>query len=320
MNTAPPNPHPRPQPSAPVYAGVNIAKATLQLHFQARPHLLDNTPAGCAQRLALVRKTGNVPPVCEATGGYEQGLLTAAHTAGQPVSVLNPAQVRYFALAQGQRAKNDPPRCRRAHRLRHRLVPGPHAAPGGCHGGPARPGAVTRPRPGATDPRPANPRTRRARLRGPPGKTAHRRDDGTGGGPPACAPAPSPSHGPGAVGRRGFADRAERAHLDAGVGHAESPRSVGLGGTGPPWARPSGPWQGQRHIDGGRAAGCHALYLSAVVLARMPETTLGKFYARLRAAGKPAKVALTAGMRKRLLQMNRELQALAVPTQAVPIA
>ena len=52
----------------------------------------------------------------------------------------------------------------------------------------------------------------------------------------------------------------------------------------------------------------------------MPETTLRKFYARLRAAGKPAKVALTAVMHKLLLQMNRELQALAVPTQAVPSA
>ena len=59
--------------------------------------------------------------------------------------------------------------------------------------------------------------------------------------------------------------------------------------------------------------------MPAVVLARMPETTLGKFYARLRAAGKPAKVALTAVMRKLLLQMNRELKALAVPTQAAKI-
>ena len=59
-----------------------------------------------------------------------------------------------------------------------------------------------------------------------------------------------------------------------------------------------------------------ALYMSAVVLTRMKETTLGKFYAHLRAAGKPAKVALRAVMRKLLLQMNRVLQALALKNQA----
>lgn len=75
--------------------------------------------------------------------------------------------------------------------------------------------------------------------------------------------------------------------------------------------RQSGPWEGQRHIGGGRALVRRSLYMSAVVLARMTQTTLGKFYARLRAAGKPAKVALTAVMRKLLLQMNRVLKELA---------
>ena len=55
--------------------------------------------------------------------------------------------------------------------------------------------------------------------------------------------------------------------------------------------------------------------MSAVGLARMKESTLGKFYARLRAAGKPAKVALTAVMRKLLLQMNRVLTELARQTK-----
>ena len=75
-----------------------------------------------------------------------------------------------------------------------------------------------------------------------------------------------------------------------------------------PWTRQSGPWEGQRHIGGGRAAVRRALSMSAVALARMKESTLGKFYAKLRAAGKPAKVALTAGMRKLLVQMNQVLK------------
>ena len=83
-----------------------------------------------------------------------------------------------------------------------------------------------------------------------------------------------------------------------------------------PWVRQSGPWEGQRHIGGGRAAVRRARYMSAVGLARMKETTLGKFYAHLRAAGKPAKVALTAVMRKLLLQMNRILKEHALAAQA----
>lgn len=76
-----------------------------------------------------------------------------------------------------------------------------------------------------------------------------------------------------------------------------------------PWTRQSGPWEGQRHIGGGRAEVRRALYMAAVAVARMKHTELGKFYERLRLAGKPAKVALTAVMRKLLLQMNRLLKA-----------
>lgn len=51
-----------------------------------------------------------------------------------------------------------------------------------------------------------------------------------------------------------------------------------------------------------------ALYMATVALARMEQTTLAQFYGRLRAAGKPAKLALTAVMRKLLLQMNHTLK------------
>ena len=54
--------------------------------------------------------------------------------------------------------------------------------------------------------------------------------------------------------------------------------------------------------------------MSAVVLARQKKTTPGMFYQRLREAGKPAKVALTAVMRKLLLQMNRVLKNLVPST------
>ena len=91
-----------------VYAGLDIAKATLQLHLQNVQYVLDNNPAGHAALLKMIAAVPGVQLICEATGGYEKGIVAALHAAAQPVSVLNPALVRHFALAQGQRAKNDP--------------------------------------------------------------------------------------------------------------------------------------------------------------------------------------------------------------------
>jgi transposase len=45
--------------------------------------------------------------VLEATGGYERACAAALATAGLPVAVVNPRQVRDFAKATGQRAKTD---------------------------------------------------------------------------------------------------------------------------------------------------------------------------------------------------------------------
>ncbi len=53
---------------------------------------------------------------------------------------------------------------------------------------------------------------------------------------------------------------------------------------------------------------------------RWTASARSQFYAHLREAGKPAKVALTAVMRKLLLQMNRVLQALALKKQATQLA
>ena len=69
---------------------------------------MDNNAKGYAALVKKIGAVGGVQIVCEATGGYEKGVVAALHAALQPVSVLNPARVRHFALAQGQRAKNDP--------------------------------------------------------------------------------------------------------------------------------------------------------------------------------------------------------------------
>jgi transposase len=74
-----------------------------------------------------------------------------------------------------------------------------------------------------------------------------------------------------------------------------------------PFNRDSGRWQGRRSIYGGRPLVRSALYMAALVGARH-NPALKAFYQRLRGAGKPAKVALTACMRKLLVILNTMLK------------
>jgi transposase len=63
----------------------------------------------------------------------------------------------------------------------------------------------------------------------------------------------------------------------------------------------------RRTIYGGRRPVRHGLYMAALVAARH-NPILRPFYLRLRAAGKPAKVALTATLRKLLIVLNSPLK------------
>jgi transposase len=75
-----------------------------------------------------------------------------------------------------------------------------------------------------------------------------------------------------------------------------------------PFNRDSGRWQGRRSIYGGRPMVRSALYMAALVGARH-NPVLKAFYQRLRGAGKPAKVALTACMRKLLVILNTMIRS-----------
>ena len=74
-----------------------------------------------------------------------------------------------------------------------------------------------------------------------------------------------------------------------------------------PFNRDSGKMRGKRALYGGRRPVRHGLYMAALVAARH-NPILRQFYLRLRAAGKPAKVALTATMRKLLIVLNSSLK------------
>jgi transposase len=65
--------------------------------------------------------------------------------------------------------------------------------------------------------------------------------------------------------------------------------------------------RGKRTIYGGRRPGRHGLYMAALVAAHH-NPILRSFYLRLRAAGKPPKLALTATMRKLAIVLNSALK------------
>lgn len=88
----------------------------------------------------------------------------------------------------------------------------------------------------------------------------------------------------------------------AELGHCSDKQASMLCGLAP-IARDSGQKSGQRHIHGGRPQVRQALYMAALAATRY-NPDLKAFYTRLRGAGKAAKLALTAVMRKLVVLAN----------------
>lgn len=86
------------------------------------------------------------------------------------------------------------------------------------------------------------------------------------------------------------------------IGQVNGKQAAALAGLAP-FADDSGPRQGRRRIQGGRANLRRALYMAAVS-ARRCNPDLRRFYLRLTEQGKPAKVALIAVARKLLVLAN----------------
>ena len=81
-----------------------------------------------------------------------------------------------------------------------------------------------------------------------------------------------------------------------------------------PFNDDSGKHTGARHIRGGRATVRAALYMATLVATRR-DPVIAEHYRRLKANGKPKKVALVACMRKRLNYLTSILSE-KPPTQA----
>jgi transposase len=298
-----------------VHAGLDIAKATLDLHLQGHAWSFPHDPPGGAAVLARLRRVGApVQVICEATGGWERPIVAALHAAGQALSVINPRQVRDFARGRGRRAKTDRIDAQMLAEFGAANTPAPTPAPSAAQAELAAwvtrreqlqamlNAERTRQIPGLPKPVAKNLAASIARLEKELAKvTVHL----------ASTLAATPE----------LAAKTARLCAIQGVGPGTAATLLGhlpelgtltrqtiaaLAGLAP-FNDDSGPRKGQRHIAGGRASVRSALYMAAFNGIRY-NPILKPFYERLRAAGKPFKVALIATARKLLTTLNTSLQ------------
>jgi transposase len=92
-----------------VFVGIDVSKAQLDvMMLPSRQRLtLSNDEQGIAQLLKALSTQQVKRIVLEATGRYQRATASALLDAKLPVSVINPRQVRDYARATGQLAKND---------------------------------------------------------------------------------------------------------------------------------------------------------------------------------------------------------------------
>jgi transposase len=122
-----------------LFVGVDVAYQTLTAVWLApgaapsRPLTVDNTPQGYARLQARLLAAGQTPAailvVLEATGSYWVALATTLAQSGFAVSVINPDQAHNFAKALLQRAKTDAIDARTLAQLAAVLQPAPWSPP-----------------------------------------------------------------------------------------------------------------------------------------------------------------------------------------------
>jgi transposase len=91
------------------FVGIDVAKDHLDVSIRptGESFRVGNDEAGIGEVVKRLRARVPEAVVLEATGGYEVALACGLATAGIPVAVINPRQVRDFAKALGKLAKTD---------------------------------------------------------------------------------------------------------------------------------------------------------------------------------------------------------------------
>lgn len=295
------------------HIGIDVSKASLEVSpFDKGQPSVPNTLAGIRVLLGrLQKKNDSFMICCEATGGYERLLVEACHASDIPIAVVNARQVRDFAKSKGILAKTDaidakvladyatqnPPRLtpklecwrKKAKAIHVRLDEVKRMLTQERNrldtlGDPMVIGMIKR------------------HIRNLEGQVS----------------ALNTQLAKLVKTEAAFRDLCDRLMAVKGIGiitataliaflpeigRVGDSQLVALAGLAP-FCQDSGTWKGQRHISGGRSLLRSTLYMPAISASRT-NPILKDFYDGLIKRGKPAKVALTAVMRKMVCLANR---------------
>jgi transposase len=295
-----------------VVAGIDIAQAHLDIDVRpggGRPWRVPYTEAGLADLVAQLRRHHVGLVVVEATGGLEGLVAATLVTAGLPVAVVNPRQVRDFAKATGRLAKSDALDATVLAHFAEAVRPPARQLPDAATQ--ALAALVTRRRQVREMLEAEQHRLRlapvalhrdlqrhidwlRRQLEALDRQLTHTLRQSPRWRPLVALLASVPGVGP-VLTATLLAELPELGRLS----RRELAALVGVA----PFNRDSGTRRGPRRCWGGRATVRTVLYMATLVATRH-NPVIRAVYERLRAAGKRKKVALTACMRKLLIILN----------------
>ena len=299
-----------------IIVGIDVSKDRLDVAVRPSGEVFATArnAVGLEQLSARLHELSPRLIALEATGGFETIAAAALAVAGLPVVIVNPAQIRAFAKAVGQRAKSDPIDAAVIAHFAEATNPQPRPLPDeatrllGDLVARRRQiiemiGAERQREKRVTIPRLRNSIARLLKaLEKELASLDSDIDDAVRGSPAWRAKedllASVPGIGP-TIARTLIAELPELGQL----GRKQIAALAGLA----PFTRQSGQWRGKSFISGGRTAVRAALFMGAMV-AKRHNPVLKAFFDRLVAAGKPKMVALIAVARKLLTILNAILR------------
>ncbi len=299
-----------------IAVGIDVSKDRLNVAVDpgGEAFVVERNGAGLERLVARLKQLVPTIVALEATGGFETVVAAALGGAGLPLVVVNPAQVRAFARALGQRAKTDPIDAAVIARFAQATRPEPRPLPDEATR--LLSDLVTRRRQiiemlGAE--RQREKRALACKLRKSIARLVKALekeldsvdtdiDDAVRASPAWRETEDLLASVPGVgsvIARTLIAELPELGQLD----RKQIAALAGLA----PYTRQSGQWRGKSFISGGRTSVRAALFMGAMT-ARRHNPVLKAFFERLVAAGKPRMVALIAVARKLLTILNAMLR------------
>jgi transposase len=293
------------------FVGIDVSKDRLDVAVlpSAEVWSATNDQQGAEELAAKLKKLSPELIVMEATGGLERLCAAVLASVGLQVAIINPRQARDFAKARGQLAKTDRIDAANLAHFAQAIRPETRVLPDEALEDlgalltrrrqllemlVAERNRLSRAARSVMGDLKAHIRFLEAQLRGIEGEL----DDAIKRSPIWRAREQLLKSVPG-VGRvltqTLLADLPELGRLS----HGQIAKLVGVA----PLNRDSGRFRGTRTIWGGRATVRQALYMAALSASRW-NPAIRTYYNRLRQAGKPAKLALVACMRKLLITLN----------------